>query len=562
MRRTRAIPAVAIGVITVIAAAHPAACALAPRPLYSISPIAAPPHIDGRVDDACWQTAARIGPFVLMGSAADPTQETHAWAAYDEGALYLAFECIEARMQDLRAARSARDSDVWHDDCVEVFLDPQRDRRHYFHLAVNANAAMYDERAALRPDEWDGEWHAAATRDSDRWTVEIAVPFATLGADPPGVLEAWGFNLAREERPHRELSQISPTVGSFHDPERFADLVFRGPGLLTASVVSAGAPSLGRHQAEVRLCNGGARPARVALWAETPGERQQRLAVDVASQTTRVVSVPYEVSAEGDLTLSLNAADAAGCSLLRSTPVSFHVEPNRQRLREIARMLHTLTQPARERGLAPELAKVQRDGERLLAYATDRQRWASGARSQWERLTALADRLDFRANRLRLSALTADPQAGYAIGVESPLRKLRPDRPYRGPVGRPAELRLCRNEYEPVQVVVLALDKPLHRVRTYATDLVGPGGARIRDHNVNLNLVGFVHTRKPAYQVERIGWYPDPLMDIEPFDVEADRFQPVWVTVYCPAAVPAGEYRGEIIIRPDNAPETRVPLVA
>ncbi|UCH36457.1 MAG: DUF4091 domain-containing protein, partial [Armatimonadota bacterium] len=38
--------------------------------------------------------------------------------------------------------------------------------------------------------------------------------------------------------------------------------------------------------------------------------------------------------------------------------------------------------------------------------------------------------------------------------------------------------------------------------------------------------------------------------------------QPVWVTVYCPAAVPAGEYRGEIIIRPDNAPETRVPLVA
>ena len=548
--------------VLLAAAAGPSYSSHGERPLYTIASIAAPPRIDGRLDDSGWQTATRTGPFVLMGTAEAPTQETRAWAAYDNRALYVAFECIEARMADIIAQRTVRDSDVWEDDCVEVFLAPRRDQGRYLHFVVNAINTQYDEREALNAASWNGEWQSAATKAVDRWTVELAIPFSSLGVSAPSMLEAWGINLAREEKPHREFSEISPTVGSFHDVAQFADFVFAGPEAVTASVISTGAPFLGEHKAELRVRNNGARPARATLWAEVPGLREARTSVELPPFDSRTVTVPYEVYAEGDLGLMLSVADASGRGVLRSTSVSFRVEPNLARVKEIQRGLDRLREPASKRGLAIELDKTTREAERLVALAQDRKRWESGNRGDWARLTALVERLDVRANRARLRALTTNPNAGYAVGVETPLRKIRPDDPYQGPVGVAAEVWLCRNEYEPVQVVVLALDKTLARVRVSATDLVGPSGARIGSHHVALNLVGFVQTRKPAYAVGRVGWFPDPLMDIQPFDVKPDGFQPVWATVYCPSTAPAGDYTGEIVIKPDNAGETRVPLIA
>jgi len=565
MRHAQVAPAVGLSIISAlaisIAAAVPAYCSQAARPLYTIASVAAPPRIDGRLDDPCWQSATRIGPFVVLESDAPPTQDTRAWAAYDERALYIAFECLEDRMSDLKAQHTERDSNVYDDDCVEIFLDPERDQ-HYFHFALNAIGTQYDERGSLNPAGWNGEWRSAVSKAADRWSAEVAIPFATLNHRLPALLEAWGVNLAREERPHRELSEISHTAGSFHDRERFADLVCGGPETLAASVISTGEPFLGRHQAEVRVHNFGARAVRVTLWAEMPGMRQARVGAEIPPLGSQIVAVPYEVYAEGDLWLMLNVADSAGRSLLRSTWVAFRVEPNRERLTQVLRVLDRLRGPANQRGLAPELDKTRAEAERVLAVARDRKRWGAGSRADWDRVTTITERLDVRANRLRLRSLTSDPRAGYAVGVETPLRKLRPDNPYRGPVGVPAEVWLCRNEYEPVQVVVLALEKPLQRVRVNATELVGPGGARIRDQHVALNVVGFVHTRKPAYAVEYVGWYPDPLLDIEPFDVNPDGLQPIWVTIYCPPTAPAGDYVGEIIIKPDNAAETRVPLIA
>jgi hypothetical protein len=542
-------------------AAVPACCSQGARPLYTIASIAAPPRIDGRLDDPCWRSATIIGPFVLMESDTPPTQETRAWAAYDDRALYIAFECLEDRMSDVKAQQTQRDSSVCDDDCVEIFLDPGRDE-HYFHFALNALGTQYDERGVLNPTGWNGEWRSAVTKAADRWTAEIAIPFATLNLRMPALLQAWGLNLAREERPHLELSEISHARGSFHDRERFADLVFGGPQTLTASVISTGEPFLGRHQAQVRVRNFGAQAARVALWAQVSSARQERVSAEIPPLGSQMVAVPYEVHAEGDLGLMLNAADGAGRSLLRSTSVAFRVEPNRERLTQVLRLLDGLRGPASQRNLTGELDRTRGEAERVLAVARDAKRWAAGSRADWERVATIAERLEVRSSRLRLRSLTSDPRAGYATGVETPLRKLRPDAPYRGPVGLPAEVWLCRNEYEPVQIVVLALERALQRVRVRATELVGPGGARIREDHVALNLVGFVHTRRPAYPVEYVGWYPDPLLDLEPFDVNPDGLQPIWVTVSCPATAPAGDYVGEIIIKPDNAAETRVPLIA
>ena len=548
-------------VLVILAVAMPAYCKARQPALYSIGPAEAPPRIDGRLDDPCWQVAPRMGPFALADGKTLPAQQTYAWAACDDRALYIAFECLEDRMADLAAERTARDSDVWRDDCVEVFVAPARGRERYFHFVVNSNGAQYDARGKLDAG-WDAEWQAGAARESDRWTAEVALPFAGLGVGAPDLLEAWRFNLTRHERPHNEVSALAPVGTNFHAPERFADLVFGGPQAVIVSVMSPGGLFLGSQEAQARVRNLGAEPARVVLWAEVQGIGQSRVTARIAPGGGEVVTVPYEVRTEGDLSLVIKAADASGRSLLRSAPLHSYVEPNQERLAEISRTLEGLREPAGARGLSNELEKLQTDAARLLSLAQDRERWARAGRSEWQRLASVVERLDWRASRLRLRAATADPESGYAIGVETPLRKIRPDKPYRGPVGVPAEVWLCRNEYEPVQVVVLALGEPLERVRAYATDLVGPGGARIRDHHVTPNLVGFVHTRRPPYEVEYVGWHPDPLMEMAPFDVKADGAQPIWITVFCPSVVPAGDYTGEIVIKPDNAAETRVPLIA
>jgi len=72
--------------------------------------------------------------------------------------------------------------------------------------------------------------------------------------------------------------------------------------------------------------------------------------------------------------------------------------------------------------------------------------------------------------------------------------------------------------------------------------------------------VDWVKTYPPRYAVEYIGWIPDPLVDVAPFDVPEGGLRPVWVTVHPPERAPAGTYRGRLVVRPSNAPESSVPV--
>jgi hypothetical protein len=62
------------------------------------------------------------------------------------------------------------------------------------------------------------------------WTVEIAIPFAALGIEPPVAGDIWRIDLCRVRRvegsPH-EYSAFAPTFGLFNKPKRFADLIFK-----------------------------------------------------------------------------------------------------------------------------------------------------------------------------------------------------------------------------------------------------------------------------------------------------------------------------------------------
>ena len=113
----------------------------------------------------------------------------------------------------------------------------------------------------------------------------------------------------------------------------------------------------------------------------------------------------------------------------------------------------------------------------------------------------------------------------------------------------------AKNEYESFQLILCPSDhEDLNAVHVEAPDLVHEAaGSVIPKEEIEVFQVGYVETEKLGYPVEHVGWWPDPLLPMEPFDVKKEEVQPVWVTVHVPTGVRAGTYRGRIEVRPSNA---------
>ncbi|MBN1459496.1 MAG: DUF4091 domain-containing protein [Armatimonadetes bacterium] len=118
----------------------------------------------------------------------------------------------------------------------------------------------------------------------------------------------------------------------------------------------------------------------------------------------------------------------------------------------------------------------------------------------------------------------------------------------------PIQIHAARHERESFQVVVMAGEEPLKGVEVHISDLTKEDGSfSIPPARVRINPVGYVETQRPVYEVERVGWWPDPLLPPAPVEVEAEQRQPFWVTVHVPESAPAGHYRGAVRVTAEHA---------
>jgi hypothetical protein len=185
-----------------------------------------PPLIDGILNDPCWREAHGVTNFLQLNGQGLTREQTYAYVLYDNHNLYVAFICMESRMDLIKLNNFNRDGFIWEDDCVEVFMDTKHDHRKYFHIITNSAGIRYDEIGRICPWSWDGNWQVAVAKYDDRWTVEIAIPFSSMNLATPMPGEVWGFNLNRQERRLTDISGWSPTWFWFHEPEHFGHLIF------------------------------------------------------------------------------------------------------------------------------------------------------------------------------------------------------------------------------------------------------------------------------------------------------------------------------------------------
>ncbi len=153
-----------------------------PKPVCHASKVAARPRLDGKLDEAFWQSAQPMRLKSPLGD--DASWPAAMMLAHDDQFLYVGIRCRKApgieypRTDEPRP----RDSHLADRDRVDLLIDVDRDYATYFRLTVDHRG--WTGEACLGDWAWNPEWFVAATGDDNSWTIEAAIAFDELAGRP------------------------------------------------------------------------------------------------------------------------------------------------------------------------------------------------------------------------------------------------------------------------------------------------------------------------------------------------------------------------------------------
>ncbi len=201
----------ALGILAVLAAAPVLFAGLKdapPRsatPAVEVRPAAGPIRVDGVLDEAAWESAARLDIIYewMPGENTPAPVKSTCLITYDRSKLYVAFRCEDPDPSRIRAHLMDRDAiDTFiQDDHVSFMLDTFNDERRAFQFRVNplgvqADAA-YSEIDGFEDFSWDAIWASAGTITATGYAIEVAIPFNQLRFPRGGAAMTWGFEAER-----------------------------------------------------------------------------------------------------------------------------------------------------------------------------------------------------------------------------------------------------------------------------------------------------------------------------------------------------------------------------
>ncbi len=281
------------------------------QPVTSSVRLNLPQLPDVRVPDA---KLIETGDFTLNKGGA-PTQETLVRVGYDGERLRVVFRCAESEMTRLKAEVQGRDGPVHRDDCVELFIDVNHDRRTVYHLTVNSKGVINDAYrvgGSFSRPEWDCPIEVTTHAGEGYWQADLLIPLlGAFGVFPqPG--EVWGVNFARERYAGpSEYSTWAPLYGSFLQPKQFGTVRFLGgsrePTKLEIEVSTRGWLTLdgnnaGENVFRARVTNPGTQAADVVarVTRQEPGKPEviTRRRAAVPPEGSVELSVGYDVTDE------------------------------------------------------------------------------------------------------------------------------------------------------------------------------------------------------------------------------------------------------------------------
>ncbi|MEX2115840.1 MAG: DUF5916 domain-containing protein [Bacteroidota bacterium] len=163
--------------------------------------------LDGILDEPEW---LRPGTLVLIQrephEGMPGSEETEAWFAYDDDALYVAVR-LSDRAPDSILGRLVRRDEDFESDFIYIGLDPKLDRNTGYYFGTNPSGSIndgiiYDDNK--NDDSYDPVWDVAVGREAGAWTAEFRIPFSQLRFQESEE-HVWGVDLQR--RIHRKSEE-------------------------------------------------------------------------------------------------------------------------------------------------------------------------------------------------------------------------------------------------------------------------------------------------------------------------------------------------------------------
>jgi hypothetical protein len=200
-----------------------------PRKEYFAPKFNNPPVIDGNISDEAWKAVPRAGGFMKLGLEHPYVDnQTTVQAGWDEKALYLLITCFENNMSNIKTTATGSDSAPYFDDAVELFLAPVKGNlKEYYQFICNGGDGYFEGKGMDK--SWNGSWTWKAKKGADRWFVEIAVPFSSLGVAVPSEGTIWSWLVARDRQAGGgadALSALPEMTGGWHSPDEYDKLIF------------------------------------------------------------------------------------------------------------------------------------------------------------------------------------------------------------------------------------------------------------------------------------------------------------------------------------------------
>ncbi len=170
-------------------------------------------RIDGRLDEAAWNTAEPIGDLiqVLPKEGEIPSERTEVRVLVDNEALYFGIICYDRKPSAIIATQLTRDAQLNVDDSVTIVMDPFFNQRNGFFFTINPAGARTDGQISNSAEfttlDWDGIWNAHAQIAEKGWVAEVVIPFKTLRFKPGQPV--WGLNIERMIKRYNETNRWS-----------------------------------------------------------------------------------------------------------------------------------------------------------------------------------------------------------------------------------------------------------------------------------------------------------------------------------------------------------------
>jgi len=189
----------------------------------SIQPITESIKIDGKLTENAWQSLPVATNFWKQApvDSEKAQKQTEVRMAYDDKFVYLSAVCWDDPNYVIQTLK--RDN-FGESDGFAVVIDPVNEQTNAYAFGVNAKGAQSE--LLISPsgsgfsgnsldESWDNKWLVAVQNETDKWTVEMAIPFKTLRFKTD--LTTWGINFIRLDPGDNETHVWSPVPRQFNE---------------------------------------------------------------------------------------------------------------------------------------------------------------------------------------------------------------------------------------------------------------------------------------------------------------------------------------------------------